>query len=65
MKVFSYDFGVPGIVNFPLFEVPQEECLNEGRYCNKQTPFHLHVRILKVLITYWEKEDLEKNDFSP
>ena len=20
--VFSYDFGVPGIVHFPLFEVP-------------------------------------------
>ena len=22
MKVFSYDFGVPGMVHFPLFEVP-------------------------------------------
>ena len=22
MRVFSYDFGVPGIVHFPLFEVP-------------------------------------------
>ena len=22
MKVFSYDFGVPSIVHFPLFEVP-------------------------------------------
>ena len=21
MRVFSYDFGVPGIVHFPLFEV--------------------------------------------
>ena len=36
MKVFSYDFGVAGIVHFPLFEV----------YCNKRTP--LHLSILKV-----------------
>ena len=46
MKVFSYDFGVPGIVHFPSFEVPLEPYLNEGRYCNKQIP--LQLRILKV-----------------
>ena len=46
MKVFSYDFGFPGIVHFPLFEVPLEPYLNEGRYCNKQIP--LQLRILKV-----------------
>ena len=59
MKVFSYDFGVAGIVHFPLFEVPQEPCLNEGRYCNKQTP--LNLCILKVFTScYWGKEVLEK-----
>ena len=46
MKVFSYDFGVPGIVHFPLFEVPLEPYLNEKRYCNKQIP--LQLCILKV-----------------
>ena len=46
MEVFSYDFGVPGIVHFPLFEVPLDLYLNEGRYCNKQIP--LQLRILKV-----------------
>ena len=59
MKVFSYDFGVPGIVHFLLFEVPQVLCLNEERYCNKRTPLHLH--ILKVFTSYyWGKEGLEK-----
>ena len=47
-----------------LFEVPSEQCLNEGRYCNKQTLFHLHARILKVF-TYWGKEVLKKYDISP
>ena len=59
MKVFSYDFGVPGIVHFLLFEVPQVSCLNEGKYCNKRPPFHLH--IVKVFTSYyWGKEVLEK-----
>ena len=49
MKVFSYDFGVAGIVHFPLFEV----------YCNKRTP--LHLCILKVFTScYCGKEVLEK-----
>ena len=46
VKVFSYDFGVPGIVHFPLFEVPLGPYLNEKRYCNKQIP--LQLCILKV-----------------
>ena len=60
MKVFSlYDFGVPSIFHFPSLELPQELCLNEGRYCNKRTPFHL--RILKVFTSCsWGKEVLEK-----
>ena len=59
MKVFSYDFGVPGIVHFLLFEVPQVSCLNEGRYCNKRPPLHLHT--VKVFTSYyWGKEVLEK-----
>ena len=59
MKVFSYDFNVPGIVHFLLFEVPKEPCLNEERCCNKWTL--LHWRILKVFTScYWGKEVLEK-----
>ena len=60
MKVFSlYDFGVPSIFHFPSLELPQELCLNEGRYCNKRTPFHLC--ILKVFTSCsWGKEVLEK-----
>ena len=46
MKVFLYDVGVPGTVHFLLFEVPLEPYLNEGGYCNKQTP--LQLRVLKV-----------------
>ena len=42
-SVFSCDFNVPGIVYFPLFEVPKEPCLPGGRYCNKQTPHHLRI----------------------
>ena len=42
-NVFSYDFNIPGIVLFPLFEVTQERCLPRGRYCNKQTLLHLRV----------------------
>ena len=37
MSVFSYDFGVPDIDHFALFEVPYVPCLNEGRCCNKPT----------------------------
>ena len=52
------DFGVPGIVHFLLFEVPWEPCLNEGRYYNKRSPFHL--RMLKVFTScYWEKKFLK------
>ena len=51
MEVFSYDFGAPGIVHFPLFEVPLELYLNEGRYCNKQVP--LQLRILKVFTSWF------------
>ena len=60
MKVFSlFDFGVPSIFRFPSLELPQELYLNEGRYCNKRTPFHL--RILKAFTSYyWGKEVLEK-----
>ena len=50
------DFGVPGIVHFQLFEVPQEPCLNEVRYCNKQTPLHLRI----LLHVIGEKESLKK-----
>ena len=57
MKVFSYDFGVSDIVHFPLFEVPWELCLNEGRYCNKQTPLYL---LISSTSCYWGKEVLEK-----
>ena len=42
-SVFSCYFNVPGIVYFPLFEVPKEPCLPGGRYCNKQTPHHLRI----------------------
>ena len=56
MKVFSYDLGVPSIVHFRLF-VPQELCLNEGRYnCNKGPPSTLKV----FTSSYWGKEVLEK-----
>ena len=51
-----YDFGVPGIVHFQLFEVPQEPCLNEVRYCNKQTPLHLRI----LLHVIGEKKSLKK-----
>ena len=34
-SVFSYDSNVPGIVHFPLFEVPWEPCLPGGRDCSK------------------------------
>ena len=62
MKVFSYDFGVPGIVNFSLFEVPLELCFNRGRYCNKWTPPPpAHFKgIYFMLQVYWGKEVLEK-----
>ena len=66
MKVFLYDFGVCSIVHFPLFEVPLEPCLNEGRYCNKQIP--LHLRILNVFTSCFvllEERSPWKNDFSP
>ena len=51
-----YDFGVPGIVHFQLFKVPQEPCLNEVRYCNKRTPLHLRI----LLHVIGEKESLKK-----
>ena len=64
MSAFSlYDFGVPGIVHFQLFEVPQEPCLNEVRYCNNRLPPPPlpHLRILKVFTScYWGKRVLEK-----
>ena len=42
MKVFSlYDFSVPSIFYFLSLELPYELYLNEGRCCNKRTPFHL------------------------
>ena len=49
-SVFSCYFNVPGIVYFPLFEVPKEPCLPGERYCNKQTPHHL--RIWKVFTSF-------------
>ena len=51
-----YDFGVTGIVHFQLFEVPQEPCLNEVRYCIKQTPLHLRI----LLHVIGEKKSLKK-----
>ena len=60
MKVFSYDFGFPGIVHFPLFEVPLEPHLNEGRYCNKQIPLQLRILSLYFMLhVIGEKESLQ------
>ena len=60
MKVFSYDFGFPGIVHFPLFEVPLEPYLNEGRYCNKQIPLQLRILSLYFMLhVIGEKESLQ------
>ena len=44
---------------FCYLKYPNDElCLNEGRYCNKQTPLHL---FLKVFTSYYfGKEVLEK-----
>ena len=60
MKVFSYDFGFTGIVHFPLFEVPLEPYLNEGRYCNKQIPLQLRILSLYFMLhVIGEKESLQ------
>ena len=60
MKVFSCDFGFPGIVHFPLFEVPLEPYLNEGRYCNKQIPLQLRILSLYFMVhVIGEKESLQ------
>ena len=60
MKVFSYDFGFPGIVHFPLFEVPLEPYLNEGRYCNKQIPLQRGILSLYFMLhVIGEKESLQ------
>ena len=60
MKVFSYDFGFPGIVHFPLFEVPLEPYLNEGRYWNKQIPLQLRILSLYFMLhVIGEKESLQ------
>ena len=60
MEVFSYDFGFPGMVYFPLFEVPLEPCLNECRYCNKRTPPPpAHFKVLNVI---GENKSLKKWD---
>ena len=51
--MFSYGFGVPSIVHFPLFEVAYE------LYCNKPTP--LNLRTLKVFNhVIREKKSLKK-----
>ena len=66
MKVFSYDFGFPGIVHFPLFEVPLEPYLNEGRYCNKQIPLQLRILSLYFMLhVIGEKESLQSPLFFP
>ena len=60
MKVFSYDFGFPGIAHFPLFEVPLEPYLNERRYCNKQIPLQLRILSLYFMLhVIGEKESLQ------
>ena len=41
----SYNFSVPALIHLPLFEIPYmwEQCIPEGRYCNKRTPLHLRI----------------------
>ena len=68
-NVFPYDFNIPGLVLFPLFEVTQERCLPRRRYCNKQTL--LHLRVWKVFTSchsmsdYREQTSLKSPWFTP
>ena len=63
MKVFSYDFGVPGTVQFPLFEVPWGPCLpGEGAAISKPHSTYKFERSLLhvILCRITGKKVLEK-----
>ena len=59
MKVFSYDFGVPSIVHFPLFEdyARNHALMKEGI---KRTPFHLRILSRFLLHVTGEKKSSKK-----
>ena len=68
MKVFSYDFGVPGTVQFPLFEVPWEPCLpGEGAAISKPHSTYKFERSLLhvILCRITGKKSPWKNYFGP